>query len=154
MPFLIAGGDVPGGKSLDMLAQPVDILPTLAELAEVAVEPEEPLQGKSFARAVLETRPNHRSLTVTGGFVLPGEDGVCPKEAVTPWTTDGRWGMTPVGANGAAELYDLHADPFAAVDVAASNATVVADLRARLAEHLRAHGADQALTACWTGDAR
>ena len=150
VPFLIAGGEVPGGKSLDMLAQPVDILPSLAELAEVAVEPEEPMQGKSFATAVLETRPNHRSHAVTGGFVRPGEDGRCPKEAVTPWITDGRWGLTPVGANGAAELYDLHADPFAAVDVAGRNASVVADLRAQLAGHLRAHGADQALTACWT----
>ena len=150
VPFLIAGGDVPGGKSLDMLAQPVDILPSLADLADVSVEPEEPMQGRSFARAVLETRPNHRSLAVTGGFVQPGEDGHCPKEAVTPWITDGRWGLTPVGANGAAELYDLNADPFAAVDVAASNASVVASLHTQLAEHLRAHDADPALTACWT----
>ena len=65
---------------------------------------------------------------------------------------DNRWplGLTPVGANGAAELYDLNADPLAAVDIAASNASVVASLRTQLAEHLRAHDADPALTACWT----
>ena len=33
VPFLIGGGDIPAGNRLDMIAQPVDILPTLSDLA-------------------------------------------------------------------------------------------------------------------------
>ena len=150
VPFLIAGSDVPAGKSLDMLAQPVDILPSLAELAEVRVQPEEAFEGASFAEAVLDTRPHHRELAVTGGFVEPGEDGACPAESVTPWLSDGRWGFTPIGAAGAAELYDLRTDPFAETDVAAANADVVVRLRAALADHLREHNASPSLIDCWT----
>ena len=152
VPFLVAGGDVPAGKSLDMLAQPVDILPSVAELAGADVAPVDPVQGKSFAAAVRDSRPHHRKLSVTGGFVNPDADGRCPPECVTPWVTDGRWGFTPVGASGDAELYDLQADPFAEVDVAGGHPDVVADLRAQLRDHLHGHGAERALTACWAGE--
>ena len=152
MPFLVAGGDVPAGKSLDMLAQPVDILPSVAELAGADVAPVDAFQGQSFAAAVRDSRPHHRTLSVTGGFVNPGADGRCPAECVTPWVTDGRWGFAPVGASGDAELYDLHADPFAEVDVAGGHGDVLADLRGQLRDHLSGHAADAALVACWAGE--
>ena len=134
-----------------MLAQPVDLLPSLADLAGADVNPEESFQGQSFAAAVRESRPHHRPLTVTGGFVKPGDDGRCPAESVTPWVTDGHWGFAPVGATGGAELYDLDNDPFAEVDVAAANAEEVARLQKDLGVHLREHDADEALVSCWTG---
>ena len=152
VPFLIAGGDVPRGKSLDMLAQPVDLQPTLGELAGVDLAPLEPFDGTSFAAAVLESRPDHRDLAVTGTFVRVGEDGTCPGKSVTPWVTDGRWGFAPVGHQGAAELYDLGADPFAETDVAGAHPDIVAKMRSGLGDHLRAHLADEELVACWTAD--
>ena len=152
VPFLIAGGDVPRGKSLDMLAQPVDLQPTLGELAGVDLAPLEPFDGTSFAAAVLESQPDHRNLAVTGTFVRVGEDGTCPGKSVTPWVTDGRWGFAPVGHQGAAELYDLGADPFAETDVAAAHPDIVAKMRSGLGDHLRAHLADEELVACWTAD--
>ncbi len=152
VPFLIAGGDVPRGKSLDMLAQPVDILPSLADLADVALDPPEPFEGRSFAAAVRDTRPHHRNLAVTGGYVQVGEDGGCPAESTTPWVTDGRWGFAPVGASGTSELYDLHADAFAERDVASGHGDVVRRLRGELAERLRMHNAESALVDCWTAE--
>ena len=149
VPFLIAGGDVPRGKTLDMLAQPIDLLPTLADLAEAGVEPRETFDGRSFADALRTSRPDHRRLSVTSGFVRAGDDGRCPPESVTPWVTDGRWGLAPVGAQGAAELYDLHADPFAETDVATANAAIVERLRGELADHMREHRAAPALVDCW-----
>ena len=149
VPFLIAGGDVPRGKSLDMLAQPVDIQPTLAELAGVELAPVEPFDGTSFATALLESRPDHRELAVTGTFVRLGDDGACPAKSVTPWVTDGRWGLAPVGHEGHAELYDLIADPLAETDVAGTHPDVVVKMRSALAEHLGAHAADEGLIACW-----
>ncbi len=150
VPFLIAGGDVPRGKSLDMLAQPMDILPTLADLAGASLSPTDPFQGLSFADALRESRPDHRPLAVTGGFVNPADDGGCPAESVTPWATDGRWGFAPVGEHGPAELYDLVADPFAETDVAAAHGGEVARLRTALAEHLRAHDGAEVLIDCWS----
>ncbi|MCY3622008.1 MAG: sulfatase [Gammaproteobacteria bacterium] len=145
VPFLIAGGDVPRGKSLDMLAQPVDIQPTLSDLAGAALEPPEAFEGRSFAQALLASRPDHRDLAVTGTFVRPGDDGRLPAKCVTPWVTDGRWGLAPVGASGAPELYDVVADPFAENDVAGINADVVKGLCDGLAAHLAQHDAPQKL---------
>ncbi|MDE0191809.1 MAG: sulfatase-like hydrolase/transferase, partial [Gammaproteobacteria bacterium] len=152
VPFLIAGGDVPRGKRLDMLAQPIDIQPTLSDLAGVDLEPPETFEGRSFAAALLESRPDHRDLAVTGTFVRPGDDGRLPSKCVTPWVTDGRWGLAPVGASGAPELYDIVADPFAENDVAGINPEAVRNLRDGLTAHLRQHGAREGLIGALIGE--
>ena len=152
VPFLIAGGGVPRGRSLDMLAQPVDIQPTLGELAEVDLEPPEPFDGRSFATALLDSKPDHRDIAVTGTFVRPDEDGGCPAKSVTPWVTDGRWGLAPVGQSGSPELYDIALDPLAENDLAASHPDVVRRLRDSLSAHLGDHAAPDALVDCLTGE--
>lgn len=151
VPFLIAGGDVPRGKRLDMLAQPIDIQPTVSDLAGIELEPPEAFQGRSFASALRESRPDHRDLAVTGTFVRPGDDGRLPSKCVTPWVTDGRWGLAPVGASGSPELYDIVADPFAENDVAGVNPDVVISLNDGLAAHLREHGSSPELLDCLSG---
>ena len=145
VPFLIAGGDIPRGKSLDMLAQPIDIQPTLSDLAGVGLEPPEVFEGRSFATALLESRPDHRDLAVTGTFVRPGADARLPAKCVTPWVTDGRWGFAPIGASGSPELYDIVDDPFTENDVAGANPDAIRDLRDGLVAHLRQHDASQGL---------
>lgn len=152
VPFLIAGGDVPRGKRLDMLAQPVDIQPTLRELADVVLEPPEAFEGRSFAQALLDSRPDHRDLSVTGTYVRPGEDGRLPSKCVTPWVTDGRWGLAPIGASGSPELYDIVNDPFAENDVADSNPEAVRALGDGLTAHLAQHDAPQELIDSVTGE--
>ena len=81
-------------------------------------------------------------------FVRPGEDGGVPAQSVTPWVTDGRWGMAPVGQSGIAELYDVVADPLAENDVAAEHPDVVQRLRDGLEDHLRRHAAPVELVDC------
>ena len=71
VPFLIAGGDVPRGKRLDMLAQPIDIQPTVSDLAGIELEPPEAFEGRSFAPALRDSRPDHRDLAVTGNLRSP-----------------------------------------------------------------------------------
>ena len=51
--FLIAGGDVPQGQRLDLIAQPMDIMQTLCELAGVTLDLPKPFEGRSFAQALL-----------------------------------------------------------------------------------------------------
>jgi len=148
VPFLVAGGGVPRGACRDALGQPVDILPTLCELAGAAVEPPAPLEGKSLAPTILEGKPSHRDVAVTGCCIHPKGDAR-PKRAVTPFVVTDRWGYAPVGACGRQELYDLAADPLAARDVAASHPDTVADLHARFIAHLRQHNAPEATIALW-----
>ena len=64
--FLIAGGDVPSGKRLDLIAQPMDIMPTLCELAGVTLEPPKPFEGRSFAQSLLNGGTQHRELRRNG----------------------------------------------------------------------------------------
>jgi arylsulfatase A-like enzyme len=149
VPFVLAGGDVPRGQSLNLIAQPIDILPTLCELAGVTVEPEEPFQGRSFAPAVLGSAEDaHRAYAVSGCHVR--SDGTsAPRQATTPFLVDGRWGYAPVGAYGRPELYDLSVDPLAAADIAAEHPAVVQELHALFTEHLVQHDAPEAFLSLW-----
>ena len=149
VPFLIAGGDVPRGASLDLLAQPIDLFPSLEELADVNTDLREPFEGRSFASAVRDGGGEHRDIAVAGTFVSPDEDGNCPAKSTTPWVTDGRWGFAPAGAHGPAELYDLAADPDAEHDVAQVNADIIEQLSAKLSAHLAEHSAEDQLIGCW-----
>jgi arylsulfatase A-like enzyme len=146
VPFLIAGGDVPRGQSLDLIAQPIDILPTLCDLAGVAVEPEQPLEGLSFADAILNGASSHREYAVSGYHVA---DGQALDRAITPFLVTGRWGYAPVGPSGRPELYDLSVDPLAANDLAAENSGLLADLHEVLVAHLAAHRASDEFLSLW-----
>jgi arylsulfatase A-like enzyme len=151
VPFLLAGGDVPRGQSLDLIAQPIDILPTLCGLAGATVEPEQPFQGRSFAGAVLgTTAPRHREIAVSGCHVR-AEGPRAPREATTPFVVASRWGYAPVGAWGRPELYDLATDPLAQIDVAADHAAILQDLHTTFLDHLAAHGASDAFLSLWQG---
>ena len=148
VPFLVAGGDVPRGKSLPLLAQPVDILPTLAELAGAPIEPRQPLDGASFAGAVLDGRPHHRDHVVSG-CCLHAKDGRPPRKSPTPFLVTDRWGYAPVGAAGRPEVYDLAAAPRGGNDRAAANPARVAELHALFLEHLARHRASEAFLSLW-----
>jgi arylsulfatase A-like enzyme len=146
VPFLIAGGDVPRGQSLDLIAQPIDILPTLCDLAGVAVEPEQPLEGLSFADAILNGTSSHREYAVSGFHVAPGQ---ALDRAITPFLVTERWGYAPVGPSGRSELYDLSVDPLAANDLAAGNSGLLGDLHEILVAHLTAHRASEEFLSIW-----
>jgi len=153
VPFLIAGGSVPRGQSLDLIAQPIDILPTLCDLAGVIMTPEQPFQGRSFARAILNTSPEqarHREYAVSGHHIRP--DGAKAfRKAVTPFVATDRWRYAPVGAWGRAELYDLTVDPLAKTDLAAENGPLLKELHELFLAHLASHGAAEAFLALWRG---
>ncbi len=140
---------MPRGQSLDTIAQPIDILPTLCDLAGATVEPEQPFQGRSFAGAVLGTvAPRHREVAVSGCHVRAPGPGA-PREATTPFLVTEHWGYAPVGAWGRPELYDLNADPLAQTDVSAEHKSLLRDLHRVFLDHLTAHGASEAFLSLW-----
>jgi len=150
VPFLIAGGDIPKGASLDMFGQPIDILPTLAELSGARLEPPARLTGKSLASALLDGKTEGRDYAVSGCCVT-SDDGQAPRKSITPFLYTRQWGYTPLGARGNPELYELANDPLAARDVAADNPDVVAQCHRTLLEHLAEHEAPEACLAIWRG---
>ncbi len=150
VPFIIAGDPIPAGCKLPMLAQPIDILPTLRELAGFETATRVPIEGKSFAEALLKSESQHREFAVTSGFVAVDTEGRCPNRSVTPFVVDGNWGCAPVGADGTAEFYDLTNDPNAQIDIATDHAADVEKTQHRLAEFMQDFGASQPIIDCWT----
>jgi arylsulfatase A-like enzyme len=148
VPFMLAGGDVPRGASLDLIAQPVDILPTLCDLARVKVKPPRKFDGSSFAAPVRAGEGPHRDYAVSGSNITSPE-GVRPRGATTPFVTTEKWGYAPVGATGRPELYNLRNDPLAEKDVASRYPGVVKKMHSMFIDHLCQHGADDALMAMW-----
>ena len=148
VPFLIGGGEIPQGASLELLAQPIDILPTVAELAGVGLEPRQPIEGISFASCLRNEKESHRKLSVTGGFIKPTAEGTVPPESTTPWITDGRWGFAPVGHDGSEELFDLSADPLTEHNIANDHPEITALLFDGFIDHLQSHGAGEELVQC------
>jgi arylsulfatase A-like enzyme len=152
IPFLVAGGDVPKGRRLDLIAQPIDILPTLCDLAGSAVAPEQPFDGRSFAPAILggtaAGHAHHRDYAVSGCFVR-SKGTQAPRKASTPFLVADRWGYAPVGAYGRPELYDLAADPLAEADLAAENAPLMGELHELFLSHLSAPRAPVACLSLW-----
>jgi len=146
VPFLIADRDLEEGKSLDLIAQPIDILPTLCELAGVSVKPRQPLQGRSFAEALLNGTPVHREYAVSGCYIRA--KGI-PRKATTPFLITEQWGYAPVGAEGKPELYDMTKDALAENDVSEDNQVIIKELHELLIAHLREHGATEDFLSLW-----
>ncbi len=153
IPFLVAAPGVAGGAGLNLLAQPVDVLPTLLDLAGVEAAPPEPFHGRSFADALRGGRESHRPCAVSGCYAH-SPDGAAPARCSTPFVITERWGYAPIGATGGEELYDLHADPLASHDIGSANPEVVREMRDLLDEHLRDAGADDRAIRLWTDGGR
>ena len=152
---LIAGtaqaGAVPAGGQLDLMAQPMDLLPTLCELAGVPIAPPQPLQGHSFARQLLDGGGTLRDLVITGAHARPAADtpNELPARASTPFLRSAQWGYAPVGPGGAPQLFDLAADPLAEQDVAEANRATVNELHESFLRTLGDYGASEAVQSLW-----
>ena len=152
VPFLIAGGGIAAGKSIGLMAQPIDIFPTLYELAGVDVEPDVPFEGKSFASQILAGEGTHRDLAVSGSFLnVDGTTTVCHdwRSAVSPFVVTEKYGYTPVGPDGKRELYDLTTDPLAEKNIIAGAEAEAGRLHQLLLDHLAQHGATDELIELW-----
>lgn len=122
VPFFIRwpSAGVSGGRDIDILTAHIDVLPTIVELAGLAVPSAPPLDGSSLAPLLLEKPtdwPNRTLITDSQRIDRPRK---WRKSAVM----DGRWRLI----NGE-ELYDLQADSGQARDLSASYPEVVSRLR-------------------------
>jgi arylsulfatase A-like enzyme len=151
VPFLIGGGGIPAGNSLDIFAQPIDILPTFCELAGVSIAPPKAFEGKSFAKSILNGEKEHRQYVVSGYHYDKEKlkTGECKKACLSPFVITKKWGYTPLGAKGEQELYDIVKDPLASNNIAKKHPDVLIEMRKLLQEHLLEHGAAEDFAMIW-----
>ena len=132
IPFLVAAPGLSGGREVKGFAQPVDILPTLLELAGANPEAPQPLHGRSFAPALRgEAADTGNDCAVTGCFLRLNEEGKIPPNATTPVIYTKDWAYAPVGPKRERQLFNLRTDPYAETDVASEHGDVVRDLHRR-----------------------
>lgn len=141
IPFLVAAPGLEGGREVDALAQPVDILPTLLDLAGLDVTPPDPFHGQSFAPSLRGAAQEPTRDFVITGYHLRKRDGAIPSTAVTPVLYTEKWAYAPIGPEGQRELFDLEADPYAETNVIGDHPAVADDLHAKLVQWLRDIGA-------------
>lgn len=134
IPCMIAAPGLAGGTVSDQLCQPADLLPTLAELAEVQLTPPDPLHGRSLLPALRGESPAPGREFVLSGFPDFFER---PDHTEPPVLYTERWAYAPLGAAGHSELYDLATDPLAESNVVGVHQDVAGNLHRRLLEWLR-----------------
>ena len=135
---IVMMGRIPGGASgarVQVLTQPVDVMPTLMELAEVPSP--KGLQGVSLVPSLLGTSQETHSVIVTS----PGLP-VDPSEPVCSAITDGEWSLQYRGPVFPTELHNVVEDPTQAVDRYRDRPKVARRLHDAYVELLRAIGTD------------
>jgi len=137
IPLMVAAPGITGGGSVDAMLQPIDMLPTMTDLAGIDVETPEPVHGRSFAPLLRGERMEEpREYVVSGGF-LRMRDGKIPQGQTTPSVQTSRWAYLPIGSEGEPELYDIRKDPLAERNVAGAHPGVVRDMHKKLLEWFR-----------------
>jgi len=127
-------------------------VPTLLDLAGVAVAPEEPFHGRSFA-PILRGEPQEpvRDFAVSGQYLRTTGGGI-PPGACTPVVYTKQWAYAPVGPRGEPELFDLASDPYAERDVSADHPDLVRDMHRDLLSWLQSVGAPAEAAAVLRGN--
>ena len=126
---------IPGldeARRTDLLAQPVDVMPTMLEAAGLAAP--DGIHGVSMLDA-LKGGPPPRPLAVVSP-TLTEDESVRQYSTVT----DGRWTLSHAGAHAPAELYDIDADPGQLDDLREQQPDVAARLHRDYLGYLRKLG--------------
>ena len=154
IPFMIAAPGLEGGRSVNGLAQPVDILPTLIDLVRVDVEPPEPFHGRSFADALRgKTEDTGNDCAVSASMLRVPKEGKIPAGATTPVLYTDNWAYAPIGPKWQRQLFAIKDDPYCEKNVAADHPDVVKKLHDRLAKWLKDLDAPPEALAVLEGDA-
>jgi arylsulfatase A-like enzyme len=128
VPFFLhwAGGGFTGGRDIDTLAAHIDVLPTLAELCDIAIPVEYQPDGLSLV-PLLKDRDtpwprNHHILQFHGGAFNVS----LPEPQLHSVVMTERWRLVH---SDDWELYDIEADPAQRKDLASEHPEVVGKLR-------------------------
>jgi arylsulfatase A-like enzyme len=142
---------VPGApaRRVDHLVSAVDIMPTMLDLLAIPIPGT--VQGRSVAGLLRGAEDGGRDMVISSTpLANPGEpvrivdDQMRLNDEFQPATiTTQDWSLIFSVRDDPVELYDLHADPRQAVNVASSHPSVVSDLHRRYIELLESTGTDE-----------
>ena len=139
IPFLAAAPGLDGGREVDIIGQPHDIVPTLFDLAGLKLATPELVHGTSFAPHLRgEAAAPIHEFAIAASHARRTEDGKLGACAVTPVLYTETWAYAPVGPEADTQLFDIESDYYGETNVASGNEAVVKELdkkfRAWLAE--------------------
>ena len=125
-------GKLPAGVDVPALTCHWDVLPTLAELANITLDDKvaRQIQGRSFAPLLVDAKahwPNRYFITHVGRW-SPGKAAASKYSQAS--IRDGRWELV-FHDRGKRELFDLQADPAEVSDVSSQQPDVVKRLSAQ-----------------------
>ena len=132
---------------MDLIAQPIDLLPTLFDLADVEPVAPKEIDGISFANQIRNSLHQHRDFAVSGCHIKSSDSR--PKRATTPFLVTEKWGYAPIGEVGLPELYDLTSDPLAKKNIAEGNLEILSELQQLFLSHLSDHKAPDNFLSLW-----
>jgi arylsulfatase A-like enzyme len=119
--LILAHPSLPGGAVVDATVGTVDMAPTLVDLFGLP-RPVQPLQGRSWAGALLAGQPWPSGPVFASSRALNGRRELS--------VVDGRWKFTRVEPDGTERLFDLGSDPAERDDRAARLRQELLDWRA------------------------
>ncbi|MCG8306644.1 MAG: sulfatase [Cytophagales bacterium] len=139
VPLIIKwAGKVPNGKQIDMPVITNDYYPTLLELCGLPMQPEQHLDGMSFANQLLDPKKGQSSFYQRDIFWhFPNYIGAVKTDATNPCTVirSGDWKMIEWLEDYTVELYNLHDDPKEANDLSVEHPDLVKELKEKLQKH-------------------
>jgi len=149
IPFLVASPDVKKGSQHHALAQPIDILPTVSELAGVRLESPEPIEGRSFLDVLTGKQETHRNSALAGCFRKWKDGSRTEFEINQPFLCADKWGFVPVGQESHPELYDLAEDPFAENELSKDKVKIVKEMQDAFIAHIEEFEGTQEVVDYW-----
>jgi arylsulfatase A-like enzyme len=135
IPFLMKMPDGKVARS-DLLIQPVDVMPTVMELAGAPIP--KGIQGRSLAPVLRGKLVEERPIAVTSRNLVDN-----PEAGVPSSITNGEWTLHYRGPNHPAELYHLTEDPKEESNLYASDKPVAEKLHASYLDLLKSAGTSQ-----------
>jgi arylsulfatase A-like enzyme len=134
IPFVIHVPGVPGGRVFPEIVQPVDLMPTILDLAGAPIP--EGVHGVSLAPLLRGEGGWERKYAFSSFALLDDTDNKKP----FPSVTDGRYSYSPRGQYDEPELHDLAADPGELQNIARDEPQVVQQMHDALREFLSSLG--------------
>jgi len=136
----LPGAQEGGRRVAGAMAQPMDLLPTVLDLAGVSSPPQ--AEGKSLGPLLRGESVHLRDLAFSGSF--PPSPNQSPISV-----TDGRWSMIDMGDRERWELYDMEADPHQLNNVANQHPEVAERMHGAVVDYLRERKAPSACIAAF-----
>jgi arylsulfatase A-like enzyme len=128
-------GEGAGSRVAEALAQPVDLLPTLLDIAGA---PPIETEGRSL-------RPLWQGMAWQGRELAFSGSALAWPLTMPVAVTDGRWSLIDTGDTSAMELFDLQADPVQQRNLAAAEPAQVQRLHAAVIDYLRGRHAPETI---------